>query len=102
MLARKKLFTRLVTSLTVAWLSTQSSASLMYTLPTAFLVAWFTRLATFVLAVTVRTGVTASFFTRGTVFGTRLGTGMTTEQGTAAVFLTRNMNSTAKTQTAIT
>ena len=79
MLARKTLFTRLVTSLTITWLSTQSSASLMLTLPGAFLVARLTRLATFFLALAVRTGVATAFFARGTVFGTRLRTGMTTE-----------------------
>ena len=77
--ARKTLFTGLVTSLTVTWLSAQSSASLMLTLPTAFLVARLTRLPTFLLALAVRTGIAAPFFARGTVFGARLRTGMTTE-----------------------
>ena len=79
MLASKKLFTRLVTSLTITFLSTQFGALQMLTFPTAFLFAWLTRLATFVPAIAMRTGVAAGFIAWGTVFGTRLRTGMTTE-----------------------
>ena len=100
--ARKTLVTRLVTSLTITFLSAQFGASLMLTFPTAFLVARLTRLATFFLALAVRTGVAAGFFAWGTILGTRLRTAMTTEQGTAAVCLARDMNSTAETQTTIT
>jgi len=82
MLAGKKLFTRLITAPTIARLSTQLSASLMFALPGAFLIAWLTRLPTFFLALAVSTGVTARFFAWRTVFSARLLTGVATEQGT--------------------
>ena len=85
MIARKTLFTWLVTSPTITLLSAQFGAFVMLTLPTAFFVARLTRLATFFGAFAVGTGVAAGFFARWAVFCAGFRTGVATEQGTTAV-----------------
>ena len=70
MLATKKFFARLITTLPVTSLAAQSGAYLMFALPGAFLIARFARFATSFLALTVFAGVSAAFFARWAVSGT--------------------------------